>query len=327
MPNLKKELALELYRHFDDLERYASGISEDSAELYADTEIKIRELIYGIAGVKISNDYKSERLLAELKKKIGEIRYNVADNILNLIDGITGDVIEKETDFWIIFMLLAFNATGKRFSKEEIGKIRKYGKYHGLTIKQIIEKVIDGDVQRIYEVTVNDLINGKPLEDVLRDIEKESNKTKRNIRNEVNAVIDGVSNDASLAFAVKNKTYLLYLSMLDDRVCGECSSHNGEMYNYNSPDIPYLPVHIRCRCHLIPVVSPESVNPEDYDVTFKEYFNTMNATEKATRIGYSKYAGYKSGIEEITKFVDVPIGARMSLNDMTKRDKNMLRKG
>ena len=120
-----------------------------------------------------------------------------------------------------------FASSGQAVSAAEIGKILKYGKYHGLTQQQIIRKVAQDDAAKIYEIVADGLTRGMSLADIKTEVQRRMNRTRRYVKTEVDAILHGVMNDAALAFAAKNRTFLLYVSVLDMKRCDECGSLEG----------------------------------------------------------------------------------------------------
>lgn len=314
-------LGLELVRHFDDLQRYSSGISDDAAELYRESEeeiYKLLEQIFAVLGKgKIADDYRSSQKLAELQKRISEIRYNTSNAVVELLRKESRDVISAEGAF-LVLLASAMMTGVRQLTKSDPEQIWRYGKYHGLTQKQIMEKVTQGDISRIYESISNGLDNGNSLDEIRSELRKRMLATRRYVKSEADTVINGISNDVALAMAAKNKTRLLYSAVLDSHVCEDCSSLHGTIFDYDSPDIPALPIHIFCRCHLIPIADDGA--DEIASVSFKQYFESLNEKEKIKRIGSAKYAQYQSGELPVEEYMEPFGGARMTLAQMMKRD-------
>lgn len=318
-----EELALLLTRHCDDLQRYAAGLSEDAVAEFAATEAAIYELIYQIEatlGGNTANDYRTQRELNELKDQLAEIRNSVRDEVCDELDRETAELIDTENDFLLWLLAGHFAAsgrTGRTLSKADAAKIARYGKYHGLTRRQIIAKVTDGDVSRLYEEIVDGLENGSSLAELREAARKQMMTTRRYIKSEIDSIVNGVANDVGLAVASKNRLRLIYLTMFDARVCEECGGYHGEIYEFNSPDIPALPRHVHCRCRLVPETEWMA---DDLAVSFREYFDTLSGTEKRRRIGAAKYELYRAGEYRLKQFEEPPAAARFTLAEIRERD-------
>ena len=88
----------------------------------------------------------------------------------------------------------------------------------------------------------------------------EMKTTKRFVRSELNAIVNGVVNDTAMAFAAENKCKLMYSAALDDKMCQKCENLHGTIYDYNAQNMPSLPRHINCRCYYIPVTDDGKKN-------------------------------------------------------------------
>lgn len=319
----KYNLALELYRHCDDLERYASYVSDISSDYLDDTNEKIFNLIYRIAGEKIADNYRSQKKLEEFREKVADIRINAADEILKLLKEESNDLIEVEAAFIFAFFAVLFGSSGKNISVETAEKIAKYGRYRGLSRREIINKLLAGDIQRIYETVTIGLGDNLPADELIELVKKQLNTTRRFLKSEIDVIVNGIVNDVSLAFAAKNKLRLMWSSMMDVRVCPACQ-RDGETWEYDAPDIPSLPVHAHCRCRLIPVADGEKANAEDFKITFADYFNTLSEDEKRKRIGSAMYKGAVSGSEKISKFIEPPASAFLTISDVAERDSKFI---
>ena len=137
------------------------------------------------------------------------------------------------------------------------------------------------------------------------------------------SIVNGAANDAALAFATQNKTKLMYSAVLDDRVCDDCASHDGEIYNYDDPDIPSLPQHNNCRCRLIPVKDEEKEN-EKLAMPFNEYLQSLPKAAQRKRLGAAKYDLIKSGQYQSKSIYEPPNkGQRKSMAELTANDKGV----
>lgn len=321
----KHELALELYRHNDDIERFAAYLGDYSVNDFEDANLKILDLIYKIAGEKIADDYKSEYKLLQFKEKLTDIRTDAADEVLKLLDEQSEDLILVEVAFLFAFFSVLFGYSGKNISVETVENIVKYGRYRGLTRKEIIQKLVAGDIQRIFEAVSAGIGDNLSLVQIVESVKREMNTTRRYIQSEIDVIVNGIINDTSLAFAAKNKLKLMWSSMMDDRVCHACK-RDGETWEYDSPDIPSLPVHVNCRCRLIPFDGKIGLDAKIFNITFPEYFNSIEKGEKRKRIGNARYSAYLHGTEKITKFIEPPASAFLTIEELTDRDSDFILK-
>lgn len=142
------ELKRALTRHGDELQLYANGVAEDEIGSFELSESRIVILIYrlyeeyGRAGLQI--DYKTQKFLNGLKKQLAAIRSILYDGIENDLEDELPELVEEENKFWKWF----FGFGGLNAAMLE--RISKYGVYNGFTRKQIIEKVRQNDLERLY---------------------------------------------------------------------------------------------------------------------------------------------------------------------------------
>jgi SPP1 gp7 family putative phage head morphogenesis protein len=321
----KHALALELYRHNDDIERFSAYLGDYSVNDFEDANEKILALIYQIAGEKIANDYKSEYKLMKFKEKLTDIRTNAAEEVLKLLDEQSEELILIEVAFLFSFFSVLFGHSGKNISVETVENILKYGRYRGLTRKEIVQKLVSGDIQRIFESVSSGLDDNLTLAQLVESVKREMNTTRRYIHNEIDVIVNGIINDTALAFAAKNKLKLMWSSMMDERVCHSCQ-RDGETWEYDSPDIPSLPAHVRCRCRLIPFDGAIGLDAKIFNITFPEYFNSLDKKEKRKRIGNARYTAYLHGTEKVNKFVEPPLSAFLTAKELQERDSDFVLK-
>lgn len=304
------ELKRALTRHGDELQLYANGVAEDEIGSFELSESRIVILIYrlyeeyGRAGLQI--DYKTQKFLNGLKKQLAAIRSILYDGIENDLEDELPELVEEENKFWKWF----FGFGGLNAAMLE--RISKYGVYNGFTRKQIIEKVRQNDLERLYG-TIAGGINAKmDLADLMRDLRKKFNVSRRDVKTEIEAIINGTVNDTAIEFARNHGLKLIYTAVMDNHVCSVCAEFNGEVYQIDDPDIPTLPRHINCRCMLIPADDRE-IQP----ASFLEYLTAMSESEQRERLGNAKYELWQSGEYTLRRYEDPLPGQRLSLNEIT----------
>jgi SPP1 gp7 family putative phage head morphogenesis protein len=102
------------------------------------------------------------------------------------------------------------------------------------------------------------------------------------------------------------------LATLDLRTCLICGTFDGKTYK-SLDDIPILPVHLNCRCVLIPIISGYSDvqyegeraamdGPEKGNVTYEEWFDKQADERQLDILGSTRYGMYKNG-DKIKDFV------------------------
>ena len=208
-------------------------------------------------------------------------------------------------------------------TQKQLEAISRYGIYNGNTRKQIFDMVSAGDADRIFDAMTNAVQRKLSLEEAAEAMKKEMEKTRRFVKTETDAVINGTANDANMAFAEKNKSYLIYCAVLDDKVCEHCASLDGEVYAHDDPELPFVPQHPNCRCSLWPV-------PEEYrntePVSFAEYIASLTPKEQKARLGKAKYDAWKRGEYTLRRYETPNVGQRLSMGEIRKRDEEALAK-
>ena len=315
-----KKIMLKLTAHADDLELYANGIAEDAAGELAATESAIYALIYALyqryGETGFQMDYRTSRYLDMLKRKIREIRAAAFDEAEDDLTEAAGKTVREESGFWGNIFAFLTGAAAAAPTKSRMDKIAKYGIYNGNTRKQIFDRVSSGDINRIYDAVADSLQKGKTVAEAIQAVRAELEKTRRFVKYEIEAIVNGVANDAALEFAAANRSKLRYSAVLDDKVCSECAALDGNIYEFDDPDIPALPRHIKCRCRLVPM--PDG-NETAEPATFAEYLASLTPDEQRKRLGNAKFAAWKSGNYELKAYETPNIGQRMSIEEVKMR--------
>jgi SPP1 gp7 family putative phage head morphogenesis protein len=262
-----------------------------------------------------------KKYIEELKDRIADIRENAFyDEEEYLIESNT-KVARNESKFLTKFFA-TLTGTAIAMKPDMISKIISYGVYNGGTVSQIFGKIKETDTNRIFDAMVRSLRTGKTLQEARREVKRELLKTKKYIRNEILSIVNGVKNDVVLSFAFENQTRLLYSTALDGRVCEECNHYEGQIFYFNDTDIPSLPMHINCRCRLIPIPDDKG----DYSgliMPFATYFGMLTPAQQKRRLGKDKYELFEQGEYEIDDY-ETPLNyQRMTLADLKRRDKGL----
>lgn len=321
-----RELAFALTQHADDLQFFANGVSEDAADDFAQTEASIMEIIYELYsryGEKgIPMDRRTQRHLDDIRRRIAEIRESMFDGETEELTGQSREVVKNEGKFLKAFFAALTGAAAIGLDAAWYDKISQYGIFGGKTIRQIMDRIASGDVDRIYTAAADGLQNRKSLDEIRESVRKEMEKTARFTKSEIVSVLNGSANDAALAFAAANRTKLMYCAVLDDRVCEECASRDGEIYEFDDDEIPSVPRHNNCRCRLIPVADEDESNRK-LAMPFREYLRSLPKAEQKKRLGTAKYDLLKSGRYQLKAYEPPNGGQRLSMDELKARDKEL----
>ncbi len=324
-----RELAFALTQHADDLQIFANGVSEDAADDFAQTEASIMEIIYelysryGETGIPM--DRRTQRHLDDIRRRIAEIRESMFDEETEELTGQSREVVKNDGKFLKAFFAALTGAAAIGLDAAWYDKISQYGIFGGKTIRQIMDRIASGDVDRIYTAAADGLQNRKSLDEIRESVRKEMEKTARFMKSEIVSVLNGSANDAALAFAAANRTKLMYCAVLDDRVCEECASRDGEIYEFDDDGIPSVPRHNNCRCRLIPVADEDESNRK-LAMPFREYLRSLPKAEQKKRLGAAKYDLLKSGQYQLKAYEPPNGGQRLSMDELKARDKELFPK-
>lgn len=315
---------LETIRHYDDIQRFAEEAAEECIAGYEDHEQEIMALLYLIFEIlgdgKIAENFQSDRKLQDLLRKLQEVCEEAGKDMTLYLDQMSQDLVENENHFLILaaaFLLLS----NRKVTAETLENIARYGRYRGWTRKELVRKITAGAADRIFQTISTGLADGKKLSSLRLDVLREIRKTEKNIRTEVNTIVNGIVNDVNMAFAAKNNLKLRYSAVLDNKTCEECNDLNGNIYNSNDPAIPSLPRHYNCRCVLEVMFSSTSENQASY----QDFFDSMTEKEKRSRLGSARYAEYRNGTLQTGTFQPVGKSAKLSLAQVRQRDENAFR--
>lgn len=261
-----KALALLLAAHTDDLQVFASSLAEKMTAAYSDGQNVMRGILID-AYITLLEDKKPGTYaymdgIRKLKKVIEEFREEHFESMMDILRSSLEALERNEEKFtlaWIAALYEAFNMASPRtseLSKRTAEEIRKYGVYDGETVDGIFRKIMDADIQR--------LSNAVSMEAGLKDkggfaslkeaIDRALLTTARQMRINVTLVVNGVSNDTSVAITKKNSRFVdavMWATELDERVCEDCDDLEGEVFL--PEDAPSCPMHPNCRCRLVPV--------------------------------------------------------------------------
>lgn len=256
-------LALILARHIDNLQRVAYTWSEDIDAMFEAYEARIlvaMEEAYEKCVSTGTLTYARISALRKLRERLSAIRNDCYEQIDEYVEEEVRKLTVNESKFHMewVFLLYALHGDAKprlhSITQEGIDSIRKYGLYNGQTIKDIYAKILASDIER-RQSRFNLAVQEKRLVPDLRlELAKASVQTRRQLQLNTVAIANGVSNDVSVILEQRNPDVIngvMWVTALDDRVCASCATHEGTVfYDGNEPPCP---LHVNCRCHLVPV--------------------------------------------------------------------------
>lgn len=321
-----KKLKMALAAYGDDLQLYSNGIAEDALAELAQTEEKIellvKELFEKFKEKGIRPEKSTLEYIERLRARIAELRKNVFEEEFEKLKSTLTELTETSNKFWVMFFTAA-NIKVLGLSSADRAELAKYGIYNGNTLQQIFDKLKQRDTERIFDTISDDLQKGVSLTDALSKVKVELKNTRRYVKSEIDAVVNGAANDAAIAFALKNKLLLRYTTAMDKFVCPRCRDLNDKLFAPDSPDLPVLPRHYNCRCQLVPVKSESSAG--DGKVPgFKDYLASLPKAQQKKRLGKAKYALWSKNAYTLQKYEEPLPGQRVSLDELLEHGEELL---
>lgn len=307
-----EKLKLALMQYGDDLQLYGNGIAEDALGELEQTEQKIlalaAELFAKFEKKGVRPDKATLEYIEKLKKRISELRNNVFEEEFEELKKEMTSLSETSNTFWKIF----FAAAGidvVLLTRRDLERISKYGIYNGNTVRQIFEKLKINDTDRIFDTLSDALQKGKSLKQAWEDVKDQLTQTRRFVKSEIDAIVNGVANDVSIAFAMKNGHKLKYSAVMDKTTCQRCKALDGKVFKADSPELPVLPQHYNCRCQLIPVADGKEIE----SASFQKYLKSLPKERQKERLGKNKYTLWAKGDYMLKKYENPLPGQRKSL--------------
>ena len=258
-----ERLALILARHIDNLQRVAYTWSEDIDAMFEAYEARVLVAIEEAYEKCVSTGtltYARISALRKLRERLSAIRNDCYEEIEEYVEGEVRKLAVNEAKFHMewVFLLYALQGGAKprlhSITQEGIDSIRKYGLYNGQTIKDIYAKILASDIERRQSRFNLAVQENRLVPDLRLELAKASVQTRRQLQLNTVAIANGVSNDVSVILEQRNQDAIhgvMWITALDDRVCASCARHEGTVF-YDG-DEPPCPLHVNCRCHLVPV--------------------------------------------------------------------------
>ncbi|NMF04564.1 minor capsid protein [Clostridium beijerinckii] len=161
-------------------------------------------------------------------------------------------------------------------------------------VKNILNTEIDGKTysDRIYDnknaiaklikKQIKDLLDGKTSVNEIKVLIKKTfgtndDVTDRLVENEISRVCRALDEQYFIDNDIQD---LIYVGILDEKICNKCFSHSGKPYKVNDPNRPKLPLHVRCRCFYAIADNNVSKAEKDDIISNKKWLESEFPTEK-----------------------------------------------
>ena len=260
-------LALLLASHTDDLQRLGTSLAGRMSRAYFSGIGELRGILLD-AYAGLDEDvkpmtYAYMNAISKMRDAIMEYRKPRFAAMKAILTEELAALERNEESFslaWIIALYEAFGLPSPNLhemSRKAVDEIRKYGVYNGEGIDSIFDKYLVADVNRLVSaVTVEAGMRDRgSLKHLREEIERAFLTARRQMHVNIMMIVNGVSNETSAAVARKNSKFadaVMWATELDERVCEDCDSLEGEVF---LPDeAPSCPMHPNCRCRLVPIM-------------------------------------------------------------------------
>ena len=182
-------------------------------------------------------------------------------------------------------------------------------------------ETLKADIQKSIKVPLlSSRIFGASTKSVTESLSSSFERIERNASAEIKTAVTGLQRSVTYQLLEdRRKLKFLYVSMFDERTCTVCAGYSGNVYE-DLASAPAVPVHIRCRCYYMPILSSSDEiegRPEDYE----EWFKRQPDSVKYRILGPSRYSIYKSGLTSIKKFSSE--GRKLTLEELFQKQKSV----
>lgn len=167
------------------------------------------------------------------------------------------------------------------------------------TFRSFVERMREDIVRAVRAPLLSSRIFGSPASAATEPMRSSFDKIKRQAEADMRTAVTGLQRNVTYQLLEdKRRLRMVYVSMLDDKTCVVCAGYSGNVYEDLSK-APAVPVHIRCRCYYMPVLSSGEVPKKE---TYGEWFGRQPDSVKYRILGPTRYNFYKGGNISINKF-------------------------
>lgn len=264
MPKDFTKLALLLAGHVDDLQRLALTWSRDTAFRFSekDRELTILAEMMAQDFGQPTMDADNSRKLAKIKSMIESMREEGRISAMETLNDYLDSLVRNEDKFNRAWLLAIFAFMGKpkpklnAMNEEQYYSLRRHGLFGKAAMDDIFNKIAVADADRLYSIIHRRVYGQLDTKQMRVAVDKALQTTQYQVVINVTMIVNGVSNDTAVAVARRNETVadgLMWITEMDERVCSDCDSLEGEVFAIDSS--PGCPLHPNCRCHLVPVTN------------------------------------------------------------------------
>lgn len=251
------------YKYLDDLEKkHLAKINlliEQSRTKYKNKiieNVKKNQFISG-SFVIDANLYKS--IATELFKSIDELNVIMYKDIarhyykqaIKDVEDIINKEVEDKYDEKKINTLLETFIVAKGINYVYKQEIERRMEYYNSQMINANMATINSKIQNIEQKYSKDII-ADTLNGTSSEVSATLKEQKKQIGNFIDNVAVFVASETALeVFKDYDITKVVWVAEEDDRTCSICLDYNGTVYDID--EVPEIPVHLSCRCHIEPI--------------------------------------------------------------------------
>jgi hypothetical protein len=174
---------------------------------------------------------------------------------------------------------------------------------------------IKNDIQKAVRTPLlSSRIFGSSTSSVSESLDSAFKRIESNAKANMQSSVTGLQRNVQYQLIGDNrKLKFVYVSMLDDSTCVVCGGYSGTVYEDIS-EAPAVPVHIRCRCFYMPVLSSDDDISDITGETYETWFKRQPDSVKYRILGQTRYGLYKGGVTDIKGFSSG--GQKLTLNEL-----------
>lgn len=243
----------------------------------------------------------TKKICNTCQNEIDEVLTDLEDKVTSLIEKEVMKLSEEEKEWLKKYVAsplgLDFNYSDKAskllllIPVVSVGIIGQYGN----TLSERLKTIYNQEIMTSY-------VSGLSFEDLEDSYTPRFKTFERNVQTESENIGSSLSSQYDRIIYTKNDKKIkgyLWSAILDAHTCLVCGSLDGQKFT-DIDKIPMYPVHLNCRCTLIPFTENiEDMIPE----TYSEWFEHQSNKEKRNILGKTRFELYEEGIK-IKNFVN-----------------------
>ena len=282
-------------RHMVDTELYATARAELTLSMLEKLHKELKQIVESYGTIRSKKEEQKcadecneciERYISEWKDKEDNERREHANNEAEWLSR----MIKAALGISLINSLLKTNrALETPFSSSD-------------TFESFVDEMKSNVQKAVRTPLLSSRIFGSSTSSVSESMDSAFKRIENNAKANMQSSVTGLQRNVQYQLIGDNrKLKFVYVSMLDDSTCVVCGGYSGTVYEDIS-EAPAVPVHIRCRCFYMPVLSSNDDVSDITGETYEDWFKRQLDSVKYKILGPTRYGLYKSGVTDIKSF-------------------------